>query len=586
MIRTEFDIPITKIASWGDIFHEILVVRYATPQFIAEEEIISHIISQLQMCVTATGGLPSSRDYFTTLAALDIKDIKVSQLSCGWYCYQILFYTNRENNSQIDGKRFMKGLAYIQLNEFKLKPLHGDDTIHNIYPFAMTASHGDISGMIVNDKYNEYIVSHIDEYSNRALEDMLLGEQCVTYGLYTDVTKVCKNRQIKIKLKCKVFDSYEEGLKLKESDGLNLVTLSCANASRPTLHFYIFNNDPQNNLRWFPQRVEKYIEIKQGILFTSDSIYGLEEIEEYIDLFQEHGFRLVRNIIHHSVKVSDQFSGWGMYGSSNIYGGAVTFLGFPKNCINFSSIRLDVDYQYEDFGFLVKTKNSRFPWVARTCASSRTDRIKPMIQNKSYSVQFVYPTEEGKMPERIMEFFRTYCETGFNRMNSAELMYEMGQYFMSMAPIAQPIQESDDDILVKWFDANARTSSSTDNHIMRMFMKQKEQLIQQYRQMGKYLKNFDFSNCRPVPALTLDKKAKSKGRKTLVVEPEQENINQIMGMTIAPTTNITLKGQLNLIDKKRKRIIHRVFDIESYYDTNKNTYELKYNTLKRGKKKC
>jgi hypothetical protein len=59
-----------------------------------------------------------------------------------------------------------------------------------------------------------------------------------------------------------------------------------------------------------------------------------------------------------------------------------------------------------------------------------------------------------------------------------------------------------------------------------------------------------------------------------------------MGIPIPVTTNVKITGTLNIIDKKNKKIVHRVFDMDSYYDKNSNSYSLEYNVLKRGKKKC
>jgi hypothetical protein len=59
-----------------------------------------------------------------------------------------------------------------------------------------------------------------------------------------------------------------------------------------------------------------------------------------------------------------------------------------------------------------------------------------------------------------------------------------------------------------------------------------------------------------------------------------------MGLPIPRTTNVRITGTLNLINKKKKKVVRKIFDIDNYYDKDTNEYTLKYNVLKRGKKKC
>ena len=123
------------------------------------------------------------------------------------------------------------------------------------------------------------------------------------------------------------------------------------------------------------------------------------------------------------------------------------------------------------------------------------------------------------------------AERNFARNEIGDILQDFVNYIKDFQPTATPLEDDGDDIIVRWFEANTKNADSTDAHIIKMFNKQKEQLISQYRDMAKYLKNFDFSNCRPVPGLKIDEKTRQMGKKKINYKPREGRDYSCNGIT-------------------------------------------------------
>lgn len=586
MIRTTFDTQMTKAGGWGEIHHELCVIRYATPLIVPNENILQMIEDKMVMIGLAQNIGVSSINTLKKISSLIPQYIHRTVLDTGWTCYQIVIYNNKEVKTvDVELGRILRAIGTIRTDGGRIMGIeeHQD--------FALYATICDLMTAITSVRYDGVVVFGTTQESIVNIMKVEDGEKSIGIGVYIDPQEEYVTNRLKINATCAIFDSYVECINTTAFKGKELALGGILGKGKPHLNRYYIKNkvDKPSKLEWCKRNIERFFELKGDILYLSDSKYGLEEIQQHHDLFNYYGFTVVKNIVHNSVKMSDNITGGSVIQDEIFAGGMLTLLGFPAKSIDFNSIRLREGYELDDVCFLTNRKgnNRRTKGFARSYMGTKTDLLKPMIDGrKSVHLVLSYPTMDSKLDDTVISFVERIGQNLSNRTKIREIAKDMVDYILSFRPSTTTIEDSDDDILVRWFNDNTKTTASTDEHILKMFNRQKEQLIKQYREMTKYLRNYDFSGCRPIPSLKLDKKVREIGEKKLVIMPEKEQISSVMGIPIPTTTNVKITGTLNIIDKKNKKIVHKVFDMDSYYDKNSNSYSLEYNVLKRGKKKC
>lgn len=586
MIKEQFEVDIKEFGGWGTIYNETVVLRYAVPYCVPIDRVVDYIVEQLTKIATIQGISISNIRNYDTLKAVQTKYVQEDRLSNGWYFYQVVLYGDRSMTSATATlERVCKSIGSIYAENGIVKDLDREEAMAEVGPFALYATWMDLITTMSSPRSVCTSLCNKDTDSIAAIQEIEGGKKNVGIGFYSDIAKQYSQNKPVIKINCVIFDSYKSGLSYQQLGDRALISISSFDRARPNLNFYYFNRLINGTIAWFKKTGEKVFDIKDDIFYTSDSKYGLEEIEEYHDIFKHYGFRVVRNLLHHSSKIIDGSRG-GIVSDEIFGGGMITFAGYPVSSIKFDTLGTGLNYAYEDVAFFVKQKNCRFPMAARTYFSTKTDKTFPMYNNKSIHALISYPCIDSKFDPTLITFFEKMAERNFARNEIGDILQDFVNYIKDFQPTATPLEDDGDDIIVRWFEANTKNADSTDAHIIKMFNKQKEQLISQYRDMAKYLKNFDFSNCRPVPGLKIDEKTRQMGKKKLIINPEKEEITHVMGLPIPHTTNVRITGTLNLINKKKKKVVRKIFDIDNYYDKDTNEYTLKYNVLKRGKKKC
>lgn len=138
--------------------------------------------------------------------------------------------------------------------------------------------------------------------------------------------------------------------------------------------------------------------------------------------------------------------------------------------------------------------------------------------------------------------------------------------------------EAQDDVLAKWFSYCTKSSKTTDDGIIRAYIKMKANLEKEYKEIGSYLNCYDFSKCAAVPRLEMDKKLRENCYKSLHVEPKNVIIKSINNKKINPINEmrptvkfmVTAKGICAIGEMPLNR----------YYDAKTNSILLNYNKMK------
>ena len=138
--------------------------------------------------------------------------------------------------------------------------------------------------------------------------------------------------------------------------------------------------------------------------------------------------------------------------------------------------------------------------------------------------------------------------------------------------------DAEDDVLAKWFAFCTKSSKTTDDGIVRAYIKMKNNLEKEYKEIGSYLNCYDFSKCAAVPKIEMDKKLRENCYKSLHVEPKNVIINSINNKKINPINEmrptvkfmVTVKGTCAIGE----------MPLNKYYDAKTNSILLNYNKMK------
>lgn len=139
-------------------------------------------------------------------------------------------------------------------------------------------------------------------------------------------------------------------------------------------------------------------------------------------------------------------------------------------------------------------------------------------------------------------------------------------------------EEVQDDVLSKWFSYCTKSSKTTDDGIIRAYLKMKANLEKEYKEIASYLTCYDFSKCTAVPRLEMDKKLRENCYKSLHVEPKNVIIKSINNKKINPISEtrpivkfmVSTKGMCAIGEMPLKK----------YYDAKSNAVLLNYNKMK------
>lgn len=137
---------------------------------------------------------------------------------------------------------------------------------------------------------------------------------------------------------------------------------------------------------------------------------------------------------------------------------------------------------------------------------------------------------------------------------------------------------AEDDVLAKWFSYCTKSTKTTDDGIIRAYVKMKSNLEKEYKEIGSYLNCYDFSKCTAVPRLEMDKKLKENCYKSLHVEPKNVIIKSINNKKINPINEMRPTVKF-MVTAKGVCAIGEM-PLNKYYDAKTNSILLNYNKMK------
>jgi len=135
-----------------------------------------------------------------------------------------------------------------------------------------------------------------------------------------------------------------------------------------------------------------------------------------------------------------------------------------------------------------------------------------------------------------------------------------------------------DDILQAWFKSRTRNSKRIDASLTDAYLKMKYKLEKEYAQLKIYVDNFDFSKCKSIPKIKLDKECLKKYYKNYNIELKKETAKSISGKAIEPITTLTPSIK-SYIFKGRYTDVGEL-PLYHFYDVKTNTIYLKHNKVK------
>lgn len=141
----------------------------------------------------------------------------------------------------------------------------------------------------------------------------------------------------------------------------------------------------------------------------------------------------------------------------------------------------------------------------------------------------------------------------------------------------------EDDILLQWFDYCSGTNKNNNMKIINAYKKMRDNLIGEYKQLGYYVNNYDFSKCSPIPTIKIDNKLKNNFYKTFHIEAKSIIIKKINKMNIKPIEDkqVYVRGMFPIKDiHQRKDILLGEVPLKRFYNNKDNAIELNYIKLK------
>lgn len=141
----------------------------------------------------------------------------------------------------------------------------------------------------------------------------------------------------------------------------------------------------------------------------------------------------------------------------------------------------------------------------------------------------------------------------------------------------------EDDILLQWFNYCSGTNKNNNMKIINAYKKMRDNLIGEYKQLGYYVNNYDFSKCSPIPTIKIDNKLKNNFYKTFHIEAKSIIIKKINKMNIKPIEDkqVYVRGMFPIKDiHQREDILLGEVPLKRFYNNKDNAIELNYIKLK------
>lgn len=141
----------------------------------------------------------------------------------------------------------------------------------------------------------------------------------------------------------------------------------------------------------------------------------------------------------------------------------------------------------------------------------------------------------------------------------------------------------EDDILLQWFDYCSGTNKNNNMKIINAYKKMRDNLIGEYKQLGYYVNNYDFSKCSPIPTIKIDNKLKNNFYKTFHIEAKNVIIKKINKINIKPIEDkqVYVRGMFPIKDiHQREDILFGEVPLKRFYNSKDNAIELNYIKLK------
>lgn len=137
----------------------------------------------------------------------------------------------------------------------------------------------------------------------------------------------------------------------------------------------------------------------------------------------------------------------------------------------------------------------------------------------------------------------------------------------------------EDDILSAWFKNCVKTNKRTERGIIYAYMNMKDKLEQEYNGLKTYVECFDFSKCKPVPSVEMDKKLKENFYKTLHIQPENIIINKINNKKINQISQMKSTVTFSFMDS-RDILRRKSMPIYDFYENTTNKLKFDFNKMK------
>ena len=196
--------------------------------------------------------------------------------------------------------------------------------------------------------------------------------------------------------------------------------------------------------------------------------------------------------------------------------------------------------------------------------------------NRGYVGEFVIPVNDDGVQARVTELVMNYIGSVLTGGNFRAIDFAMaykGLLFKDEPTVA------DNDILSEWFKNCVKTNRKTARGIIYAYMNMKEQLEREYNGLKDYVECFDFSKCKPVPSIEMDKKLKKNYYKSLHIEPENIIINKINNKKVKEISQVKPIIRFNYIDSRRMLNMGKM-PIYKFYDATTNSLKFEFNKMK------
>lgn len=194
--------------------------------------------------------------------------------------------------------------------------------------------------------------------------------------------------------------------------------------------------------------------------------------------------------------------------------------------------------------------------------------------NQSYFAELVLPVDDKNTHLNALQHIGTLIGAKLHPGADMDVNLAFTEYKSTLFSTA----ENQDDVLAKWFAFCTKSSKSTDDGIVRAYIKMKANLEKEYKEISSYLNCYDFSKCMAVPRIEMDKKLRENCYKTLHVEPKNIIIKSINNKKINPISETRPTVKFMVVSKGICAVGE--MPLNKYYDAKTNSVLLNYNKMK------